>query len=168
MAINQVRVQEFLNFDQFSVAHWTLGIMAEFNAFLPLLVYQYLLKVSDGFIGHSTYSIMWKIFYITYLFAWIVPALLFPFTFFGIEVVNLIFTEAIDTYLIVMPFTFYWAMLLGFIITAIYHIPSVKEPLSEVYTVLSSYMIFAGISTYVQLSQHGTLIDWYQNETSKT
>ena len=75
---------------------------------------------------------MWKTFAAIHFAYWIVPAVLFPFTFDGNDQINGVFAVAIEEYAISLPITFYWALTAGFFITAAIHKESKKEPVGEV------------------------------------
>ena len=61
---------------------------------------------------------MWRTGYVVYSLFWAIPALLFPFTFGSNDLVNYLFMDAIENFCIILPFTFYWALYLGLIITS--------------------------------------------------
>ena len=143
----KVLVEEIFG-DELDFAHIQLGSLALINATVPLSIFV-VKKLSDGFVTGSTYQLMFKVFAIIHFAFWIVPALLFPFTFDGNETINRTFTVAIEEYAISLPITFYWALASGFFITAAVHKDSKKEPVGEVKAVAALYLLFASTSAFM-------------------
>ena len=81
---------------------------------------------------------------------------------------NKIFAESIETWLFIMPFTYYWAMALAFYLTTRVHNSSQSEPLEEVEGVAVTYSVFAAVTSVAQLSLHGKLWDWLADEKEKS
>ena len=61
-------------------AHIVLGYLAMLNAYLPMIIYQYI-KTNNGFIEGSTFWFVWMYTSYAHLALWAAPAILFPFTF---------------------------------------------------------------------------------------
>ena len=125
------------------VAHNILGLTAIANAFTPMVIYFTFYGAGSALISFSVYHLFWKIFWVSSLATWAIPAILYPFTFSGLKVIDYLFTVVIENYLIALPFTWYWALSLAFILTAYVHNPSRQESTREVWVTAWSYMAYA-------------------------
>lgn len=128
-------------------AHFILGFTAITNALLPILLYETIFSGGASLRAYSLFKIVWQIFWVSSLSLWVLPAALFPLTFDTSRWIDHLFVLLVDKLLVCLPFTLHFGQSVAFLLTAMVHNPSPKEPSWVVWTSALLYLSFAGTTS---------------------
>jgi len=136
------------------------GIIAIVNAFTPSLLWFFWKR---GGLELNEKSLIWWGWYgawILHASLWGVPALLFPFTYLGVDFVNYFYVFWANL-IVAAPFSLYWLVAMVFLLAAIlFEEPNMTDQM-EHWLTFAAYAIIAGGTSFIQLWQLQNLNMWY-------
>lgn len=91
------------------------------------------------------------------------PALLFPFTFLGVDMIDNTYGTMIDEFLIILPYTIYPGLAAAFTLVALTQYDTKLEKLRDVYVSTAFYYVLAGLTSFVQLTSNGQLKEFLKS-----
>ena len=77
------------------------------------------------------------------------PALLFPFTFLGVGMLDDFYGSMVDEFLIILPYTIYPGLVAAFTFVALSHLDTKLEKLRDVYISTAFYYVLAALTSFV-------------------
>lgn len=142
------------------VAQILHGIVAYLNTIVPVVLYFTWKQSGNSFVKTQLYYWAWMLLWVSSLVVWSLPALLFPFTFWGFDAADWLFLVTLQI-VEIAPVSVYWVIFLLFLVSAAVDTDLTLTSGTERWIVAFVYLTWASGTSFVQIFYGHNLERWY-------